>query len=53
MASLNVFEGERVERGDVISDGPERRTTFCVCVVFMLLLVTSLRSTGRIPSAGR
>lgn len=33
---LNVFEGERVERGDVISDGRKRRTTFCVCVVFML-----------------
>lgn len=31
---LNVFEGERVERGDVVSDGPEARTTSCVFVAY-------------------
>ena len=38
---LNVFEGEVVERGDVVPTAQSLRTTFCVCVACMRLPATS------------
>lgn len=51
--NLNVFEGEKVERGEVIADGPEAAHDILRLWYPQRSKLHCERSTGRLPSARR